>query len=207
MKGAAGIRLRRIRSNEVLPVLAALALLAAAQAPAAPPAGEAAGAEGETHGPRLGFLGGGREAERKAEREMLSVPTPERERAWLHALTEEPHVAGTPQGKKLAEYVRDRLAEFGLRTEMVPYDIWLNHPVTVSLKLLKPEAASLSLREEGYIRDKSSYSEDAFPGFHGYGASGKASGKVVYVNYGTHEDFEWLDSLGLPVEGRIVIVR
>jgi len=207
MKGAAAIRLRRIRSNEFLPVLAAVVLLAAAQAPAAPTAGDIAGAEGETHGPRLGFLSGGRDAERKAEREMLSVPTPERERAWLHALTEEPHVAGTPQGKKLAEYVRDRLVEFGLKTEIVPYDIWLNHPVSVSLNLVKPEPASLSLREEGYLRDKSSFSEAAFPGFHGYGASGKAAGKVVYVNYGTHEDFERLESLGLSVEGRIVIVR
>ena len=208
MKGAAPIRSCPIRSIESwLAVLAAAVLLASAQAPAARAAGEAAGAASEAPRPRLGFLSAGRGAERRAEQEMLAVPTPERERAWLHALTEEPHVAGTPQGKKLAEYVRDRLVEFGLKTEMVPYDIWLNHPTTVSLKLLKPEAVSLSLREEGYIRDKSSYSEDAFPGFHGYGASGKASGKLVYVNYGTHEDFERLESLGLAVEGRIVIVR
>ena len=208
MKGSAAIRPRRIRSIEtLLATLAACALLAPAQAPAARGAGGPGGAASEAPRPRLGFLSGGRDAERRAEQEMLSVPTPERERAWLHALTEEPHVAGTPQGKKLAEYVRDRLVEFGLKTEMVTYDIWLNHPLSVSLKLLKPEAASLSLREEGYIRDKSSYSEDAFPGFHGYGASGKASGKVVYVNYGTREDFERLESLGLPVEGRIVIVR
>ena len=208
MKGSAPIRARRIRSVEtLLSVLAACILLAPAQAPAARGAGGPAAAASAGPRPQVGFLSASREAERRAEQEMLSVPTPERERAWLHALTEEPHVAGTPQGKKLAEYVRDRLVEFGLKTEMVPYDIWLNHPVSVSLRLLKPEAASLSLREEGYIRDKSSYSEDAFPGFHGYGASGKASGKVIYVNYGTHEDFERLESLGLPVEGRIVIVR
>lgn len=157
--------------------------------------------------PRLGFLAGSREAERKAEREMLAAPTPERARSWLRALTEEPHIAGTPQGKKVAEYVRDRLTEFGLKAELVPYEIWLNHPSSVSLKLLKPEAASLSLREEGYARDKDSYSEDASPAFHGYGASGKAAGQVVYVNYGTHEDFERLESMGLSVEGRIAIVR
>src|SRR2546425_543519 len=171
------------------------------------PAGAGDPAGGEAPRPRLGFFAGSREAERKAEMEMLTTPTPEKERAWLRALTEEPHVAGTPQGKKVAEYVRDRLAEFGLKAEMVPYDIWLNHPVSVGLKLLKPEAVTLSLREEGNPRDKDSYSEDAFPAFHGYGASGKAAGQVVYVNHGTHEDFERLESLGLSVEGRIAIVR
>ncbi len=184
-------------------LLAAL-FLAAAQATVS-----AGGAPAETDAPRprLGFLAGSVAAERRAEREMLATPTPERERAWLHALTEEPHVAGTPQGKKVAEYVRDRLVEFGLKTELVPYEIWLNLPTAVSLKLLKPEPASLSLREEGNPRDKDSYSEDAYPAFHGYGAAGKAAGQVVYVNYGTHEDFERLESLGLSVEGRIALVR
>ncbi len=182
-------------------VLATL-LVAALRAPAA-----ASGPDADAPRPRLGFLAQGREAERQAERRMLGTPTPERERAWLRALTEEPHVAGTPQGKKVAEYVRDRLLEFGLKAELVPYDIWLNHPLAVSLKLLKPEAASLSLREDGNVRDKDSYSEDAFPAFHGYGAPGKAAGQVVYVNYGTHEDFERLESMGMSVEGRIAVVR
>jgi N-acetylated-alpha-linked acidic dipeptidase len=157
--------------------------------------------------PRLGFIASSRDAERQAEIDMLAAPRPDRARAWLRALTEEPHVAGTPQGKKVAEYVRDRLLEIGLKAELVPYDIWLNLPVSVSLKLLKPEAVPLSLREEGILRDKDSWSDDAFPGFHGYGASGKAAGQVVYVNYGTHEDFERLESLGLSVEGRIALVR
>src|SRR5262249_27979649 len=46
-----------------------------------------------------------------------------------------------------------------------------------------------------------------FPGFHGYGASGKASGQVVYVNYGTPEDFDKLQSLGISIRGKIALVR
>ena len=199
-----------MRSAQIRRLAARGALVLAALFCAAAPASQGAGGAAATTDaprPRLGFLAGSIAAERRAEREMLATPTPERERAWLHALTEEPHVAGTPQGRKVAEYVRDRLVEFGLKTEIVQYDIWLNLPTAVSLKLLKPEPASLSLREEGNPRDKDSYSEDAFPGFHGYGASGKAAGQVMYVNYGTHEDFERLESLGLSVEGRIALVR
>src|SRR5262245_18189489 len=195
------------RSSEILMVGARSALLVAALFAAGVPLSAADAAGGKPPRALLGFLAGSREAEKKAENDLLATPTPERARGWLRALTEEPHVAGTPQGKKVAEYVRDRLVEFGLKAEMVTYDIWLNLPQAVSLKLLKPEAATLSLREDGDLRDKDSYSEDAYPAFHGYGASGKASGQVVYVNYGTHEDFERLDSIGVPEEGRIVIER
>ncbi|HEU4402683.1 MAG TPA: M28 family metallopeptidase, partial [Candidatus Polarisedimenticolia bacterium] len=157
--------------------------------------------------PEIGFLAASRPAEARAEARFLLVPTPERERAWLRALTEEPHVAGTPEDRRSAEYVRDRLVEFGLKAEMVTYEVLLNYPKSVSLKLLKPEPADLTLREEGYLRDKDTWSEDAFPAFHGYGAAGRARGQVVYVNYGTREDFERLESLGLSVEGRIALVR
>src|SRR2546427_10293310 len=79
-------------------------LLAALFMVAALPPSDTGGAPAETDAPRprLGFLAGSVAVERRAEREMLATPTPERERAWLHALTEEPHVAGTPAGKKEA---------------------------------------------------------------------------------------------------------
>ncbi len=199
----------------------ALALAAAAAwlavsgspAPAALAAGgsEAGAGQGDDAAggprPRIGFFASSRAAEARAEAVMLRTPSPARARAWLRALTEEPHVAGTPEGKKTAEYVRDRMIEMGLQAELNPYEVLLNHPKSVSLRLLKPERAELSLREEGYARDKDSYSEDAFPAFHGYGASGKAAGQVVYVNYGTREDFERLEAMGLSVQNRIAIVR
>jgi N-acetylated-alpha-linked acidic dipeptidase len=158
-------------------------------------------------GPRLGFLSGSRQAQTRAEKVLLRTPTPERARTWLRALTEEPHVAGTAEAKRSAEYVRDRLIEFGLKAELNSYEVLLNHPKSVALRLVKPQTMELSLREEGNPRDKDSYSETAFPAFHGYGASGEAAGQVVYVNYGTREDFERLESLGLSVQGRIAIVR
>ena len=155
----------------------------------------------------LGFLPATRDAEARAERLLLDTPSPDRARAWVRVLTEEPHVAGTEEGQRLAEYVRDRFREFGLEAELNRYDVLLNHPKSVSLKLLKPEPRELSLREEGMLRDKDSYSDSAYSAFHGYGASGKAAGQVVYVNYGTREDFESLEATGLSVRGRIALVR
>jgi N-acetylated-alpha-linked acidic dipeptidase len=178
-------------------------------AAATPPREGAGFGETDSDGrrPRLGFIAATQEAQAKAEATFLATPTADRARSWLRALTEEPHVAGTAEGKKSAEYVRDRLVEFGLKAELNSYEVLLNHPRSVALRLTEPEPVELSLREEGQPRDKDSYSADAFPAFHGYGASGRAAGQVVYANYGTRDDFERLESLGVRVEGRIALVR
>lgn len=155
----------------------------------------------------LGFSPGSRDAQEKMERVFLETPTPQSARKWLAALTEDAHVAGTPAEKRVADYVRDRFKEFGLEVEVVHYDVYLNHPKNVSLKLVAPVEATLSLREETYDVDKDSSPRGVFPAFHGYGASGRAEGDVVYVNYGSKGDFDRLATLGVSVQGKIALVR
>ena len=155
----------------------------------------------------LGFLLQTTSAQRRAEASFLATPTPEQAEKWSRMLTEEPHVAGTPNDHALAELVRDRLKEYGFDASIVTYSVLLNYPKDVALRLVEPEAREISLIESGEPRDKDSYSRDAFPAFHGYGASGKAEGQVVYANYGTAEDFKQLDEMDIAVKGRVVIVR
>ena len=156
---------------------------------------------------RLGFLPASIASQDQGEAAFLAVPTPEQSEKLLRRLTEEPHVAGTPNDKALAELVRDRLKEYGFDSSIVSYPVLLNYPKKVSLRMVEPEVEELALFEPGDPRDKDSYSQDAFPAFHGYGASGKASAQVVYANYGTAEDFKKLDEMDLSVKGRIVLVR
>src|SRR6266850_5982907 len=156
---------------------------------------------------KLGFFEASASGQTRAEEVFLATPTPRKAEEWLRQLTEEPHVAGTENDRVLAEMVRDRLKEYGFQVETRTYQVLLNYPKRVSLRMLQPSTQELSLFEEGYSSDKDSFSRDAFPGFHGYGASGAASGQVVYVNYGTDEDFRELEDLGVRVRGRIVLVR
>ena len=155
----------------------------------------------------LGFFADSVAAQQAAEEVFLSTPTPAMARKWLARLTEEPHVAGTPQEREVADYVRARLEEFGLETEVVTYDVFLNHPVEVSARLVAPEEIELSLREQFIEEDKDSSAHGMFPAFHGYSASGSASGQVVYVNYGTPEDYRRLEREEIDVAGRIVLAR
>jgi N-acetylated-alpha-linked acidic dipeptidase len=148
-----------------------------------------------------------RDALASAEKVFLDTPTPDRARRWLAQLTEDPHVAGTPQEKKLAEYVLARFKEFGLDAEVKRYDVFLNHPKSVSLTLVAPARMELNLREEPYDVDKDSSPTGMFPAFHGYGASGKVEGEVVYVNYGSPADFDRLRGMGISVDGKITLVR
>lgn len=155
----------------------------------------------------VGFFPSSRAAQLAAEAVMQDTPSPEQARRWLAQLTEEPHVAGTMEEKRVAEYVHERLTEMGLETETVSYSVFLNYPEKVSARLIEPEEEPLSLREEFLAVDKDSAARGVFPAFHGYAASGRAAGQVVYVNYGTPEDFEQLAEMGISAEGRVVLVR
>src|SRR3954452_13720899 len=76
----------------------------------------------------LGFAPGSRAAQARAEAHALAIPTPEKARAWLLALTEEPHVAGTPADHKTALFVRDKLRQWGWKADLAEYEVLLNHP-------------------------------------------------------------------------------
>jgi hypothetical protein len=191
------------------PGSATLQEVSASQAQPQPADATAAAAEQEGAGESslLGFLPGSQAEQRRLEQLAVQVPQPDKARRWMRALTEEPHVAGTPEDYETALYVRDRLREMGFNAELEEYHVLLNYPVKVSAVQTVPQRRAIALREAGNERDKDSFSETAFPAFHGYGASGDAGGQVVYVNYGRVEDFKKLDELGISVRGRIVLAR
>ncbi len=169
---------------------------------------------GVAHSPALsplGFTTKSRKAQLKAEASVLAIPTPENARALLAAITKEPHVAGTPADYRTAVFVRDKPRELGWKADIAEIEVLLNYPydggLPTHLSLTKPVTKALPLDEAPIASDKDSASSDAFGAFHGYGASGAASGQVVYANYGRPEDYTALDKLGIDVKGKVVLVR
>lgn len=146
-------------------------------------------------------------AERELEAKLQSVPSGESAEAHLRYLTSEPHLAGTPGSKRVAEYVRDQLRSYGFEAELVSYDVWLPHPKQVRLELVAPDRMELARPEEAIEADPSSRDARAVAGYNGFSPSGDVTAPVVYANYGLPEDYARLAEQGISVEGRIVLVR
>lgn len=156
----------------------------------------------------IGFSPLSGEQQRAAEVRALAIPTAENARNWLRVLTAEPHVAGTPADYKTAVFVRDKLREWGWKADLVELEVLLNYPgAAPELKLDRPSTKFLPLYETPVTGDRDSASSRAFGAFNGYGVSGRASGQVVYVNYGRPDDFATLEKLGIDVKDKIVLVR
>jgi len=87
-----------------------------------------------------GFTPRSSAAERRLEYRFLSLPSPIKMRETHAWLTAEPHVAGSPRDRVLAEWVRDRWREYGLeQVEIVEHQVLLPYPAEVLVEsTLKP---------------------------------------------------------------------
>jgi N-acetylated-alpha-linked acidic dipeptidase len=144
-----------------------------------------------------------------ADEELLvRTVTPAMARRHLKALTEHPHLAGTPGDWATAMYVKKVLDEAGFETDIEEYHVLLPSPVSVSLELTKPVRVPLDLREQPFPwKDDSLAKHPSFLTFNGYSPSGTVEAEVVYAQYGRSEDFDWLESKGVSIKGKICLIR
>jgi N-acetylated-alpha-linked acidic dipeptidase len=154
-----------------------------------------------------GFSASRVEAEQELEQRLMGIPDPARAESDLKHLTSEPHMAGTEASHRVAEWLRDQYRSFGFDVEIATYSVWLPQPREVKLELTAPEHRDLATPEAPVEQDPGSYDKRAVIGFNAFSPSGEVSAPVVYVNYGMQEDYRELDSLGISVEGKIVIAR
>lgn len=144
---------------------------------------------------------------------LFDTPSPEQAEEWSRYYTSGVHLAGTNYSQ--AEWTKDRWEEWGVKSEIVSYDVYLNYPVDASVSVLeKPKNASdwkvafkASLEEDIIKEDPTSSVANRVPTFHGYSASGNVTAPFIYVNYGTYKDYEDLVNAGVDLEGKIAIAR
>ncbi|KAL2169828.1 hypothetical protein VTG60DRAFT_5569 [Thermothelomyces hinnuleus] len=150
------------------------------------------------------------------QRILLEVPSSQRAEEWSRYYTAGPHLAGKNYSQ--AVWTKNKWEEFGVTSEIVSYDTYLNYPVDHRLALLEKEknadGASVwkvsyeaALTEDVLGEDPSTSLPDRVPTFHGYSASGNVTGPVVYVNYGSYQDFEDLIRANITLKGKVAIAR
>jgi len=140
------------------------------------------------------------------ERKLRAAITPDSVARWARSLAARPHVAGTDGQRRTRDSVVAWLREAGLEVGYDSLELYIPRPIRVAVSRVLPTPLSFDLSEPPVPEDPYS-GIDPVPVFHGHSGSGVVEAEVVYANYGLPADYRLLDSLGIPVRGRIVIAR
>jgi len=154
-----------------------------------------------------GFSPAGAAQQRDIEQKFRAVPKPENLREHMRAISAEPHHAGSPGSRKVAEYVLAQFKASGLDARIEEFEALMPYPTERSLELVAPERYVAELKEPVVAEDPDSGDAGQLPTFNAYSADGDVTGDLVYVNYGTPDDYQALAKLGVDVKGKIVIAR
>jgi len=147
-------------------------------------------------------------AQKEMESLLINMPKSDIFKKHLEALTKEPHLAGTAANKRVADYISKTMQDAGLEVERPPYDIYLPlNAGKVSLEIVLPYRKPLNIKENIEKEDAFSANPTINHGWNSFSGNGDVMAEVVYVNYGTKEDFEKLASMGISVKGKIVLAR
>ncbi len=138
--------------------------------------------------------------------EFLAIPDPQLARQHLKALTAAPHWASSPEDYATALYVAARFKAAGLQTEILPYSVLIDKPVSNLVEAFDATGRKIFT---GPTRPPGSSSDDPriLPAFSAGSPSGDVTAPVVFANYGRLADFQQLDRLGISVKDKIVLVR
>jgi N-acetylated-alpha-linked acidic dipeptidase len=154
-----------------------------------------------------GFPDDAAKAERAREAQFRAVPDAARLREYMLAMAGEPHVAGQPGSRKVAEYALEKFKSWGLNASLESFEALMPWPVERVLEVVAPTKHELLIAEPVLADDPDSGDRDSTPTFNAYSSDGDVTAEVIYVNYGMPADYERLQQLGVDVAGKIVIAR
>ncbi|KAH5489920.1 hypothetical protein HBI29_205990 [Parastagonospora nodorum] len=126
---------------------------------------------------------------------------------WSYYYTHGDHVAG--RNKTMAQWTADKWADYGFKSRLDEYFVFLNYPVSNSLLLTYPNGSTYkpTLKEDILEEDPTTSYPNSVPTFHGYSFSGNASAEYVYVGRGQQVDFQRLLALGVDLKGKIALAK
>jgi N-acetylated-alpha-linked acidic dipeptidase len=143
------------------------------------------------------------------EDRFMAVPDAKLAGEHMKLLSAEPHIAGSPEDRKTAEYVARKFRAAGLETEIVPYRVLLDEPVAERVEAWNDKGRLLMSgpAREHIASDPAQDDPRVVMPFSSGSASGEVSGEVVYANYGNPEDFDHLAAEHVDLRGKILLCR
>jgi N-acetylated-alpha-linked acidic dipeptidase len=154
-----------------------------------------------------GFAADAVAEQRQREQQFRAVPDSARLKEYVNEMAGEPHVAGQPSSRRVAEYALGKFQSWGLDARIESFEALMPWPTERRVEMTAPSPYTLALKEPALPQDPDSTDANQTPTFNAYSGDGNVTGQVVYVNYGMPADYEQLDRLGISVRGRIVLAR
>ncbi len=155
-----------------------------------------------------GFTSKSVATEREWEKKLQDGISRDNLRENMHRLSARPHHVGSPYDKENAEWILSKFKEWGFGAHIETFSVLFPTPKERVVELIAPTQFRAKLQEPAVPVDPtSSQTAEQLPTYNAYSADGDVTGSLVYVNYGSREDYEQLDRLGISVKGAIVIAR
>ena len=129
-------------------------------------------------------------------------------KSHLKTITSNPHTAGSKANEEVRDYLVEVMTKANLETKLYPYDVYIpKSPGTSIVEIVTPKRKPLNQMEDVIPENPYSSHPNLDKGWNAYSGSGDVISEVVYANYGTKEDFEKLEELGINIQGKVVMAR
>ncbi len=165
-------------------------------------------ASSDTEQPLRGYSAATSGVQRDWEAKFRAIPEPQNQRDYMQRLSARPHHVGSPYDKDNAEWMLAKFKEWGLDASIETFDVLFPTPKVRVVELLEPTKFTAKLQEPALAVDPTSNQQaEQLPTYNAYSADGDVTAPLVYVNYGTPDDYEELARMGVSVKGAIAIAR
>ena len=146
-------------------------------------------------------------AERQREEQFRKVPDSARLKEYMTAMAGEPHVAGRPGSRKVAEYALGQFKSWGLDAKIESFEALMPWPTRARARDGGADAHDARHQGAGARGGSGLERRRSHAHVQRLLRDGDATGEVVYVNYGMPADYDRLEKLGVSVKGKIVLAR
>ncbi len=158
--------------------------------------------------PLDGYSAADSKTQREWEGKFRDLPDAQILRSSMERLSARPHHVGTAYDKDNAEWLLSRFQSWGWDAHLETFDVLYPTPKRRVVEMTAPTRFTAKLEEPDVAVDPtSSQKKEQLPTYNVYSVDGDVTAPLVYVNYGSAEDYEELDRLGISVKGAIVIAR
>ena len=127
---------------------------------------------------------------------------------WMERFSAYPHHLGSSYDKSNALYIDSLYKSWGFDSHIEEFKVLFPTPKSRLLEMTEPRKYKAKLFEPPLKEDRtSSQTDEQLPTYNAYSIDGDVTGELVYVNYGTPQDYDVLEEHGVDVKGKIAIAR